>query len=75
MDPGGDEIKLFNPRKMNWKDHFVWSNDRLRIIPLTEIGSVTVQLFELNPPRVVQLRYDDILVDRHPPIDDPVQQD
>lgn len=75
VDPAGDEIKLFNPRTTNWKDHFVWSNDRPRIIPLTEIGSVTVQLFELNRPRVVQLRYDDILVDRHPPIDDPVQQD
>ena len=28
------EVKtgLFNPRHQNWSEHFIWSNDRLRVV-------------------------------------------
>ena len=68
-------IELFNPRTMSWRDHFAWSIDSITIIPLTETGNVTVNLLILNDPRLVQLRYDDVLVKRHPPIGDPIRGD
>lgn len=27
----GTEVPLFNPRRDNWKDHFIWSADKLYI--------------------------------------------
>jgi hypothetical protein len=67
------EILLFNPRTMLWNEHFVWSSDGLRIISLTEIGKVTVELFELNRKRILQIRRDDVLVNRHPHRNDAMQ--
>lgn len=67
------EIPLFNPRQMSWSTHFLWSADSLQIIPLTETGRVTVELLELNRLRILQIRQDDVLVNRHPPINDLIQ--
>ena len=71
--PRSSEIPLFNPRKMIWNEHFVWSNNALQIISLTEIGGVTIELLELNRERILQIRQDDILVKRHPPKNDKIQ--
>jgi hypothetical protein len=70
----GQPVPLFNPREHRWADHFVWSADGLRIIPLTAIGRVTVELLELNRERILNIRAADVLVGRHPPADDPIQQ-
>jgi len=67
----GQLVALFNPRQQLWADHFSWSADGLFIVPLTAIGQVTVNLLELNRERVIQIRAADILVNRHPPTDDP----
>ncbi len=66
-------IPLFNPQKMLWNEHFIWSEDGLRIISLTEIGRVTIELLKLNRERILQIRQDDILVNRHPPRNDTIQ--
>ena len=58
---------------MSWLTHFLWSADSLQIIPLTETGRVTVELLELNRLRILQIRQDDVLVNRHPPINDLIQ--
>lgn len=29
------EVALFNPRLHNWKDHFIWSKDKLYILGLS----------------------------------------
>lgn len=70
----GDEVFIFNPRTNNWAEHFIWSVDRLRIIPLTEIGRATVELLEFNRERVLLIREADVAVKRHPPEDDPIQK-
>jgi hypothetical protein len=67
------EIPLFNPRQMLWAEHFIWSADGLLILPQSAIGRVTIDLLELNRERVLRLRQDDILVNRHPPAADPRQ--
>lgn len=65
-----DKQFLFNPREHRWSDHFRWSSDGLRILSLTEIGRVTVELLELNRERILPIRQADVVVHRHPPPDD-----
>jgi hypothetical protein len=75
IDPEtGETVSLFNPRQQAWDEHFIWSTDRLLILPLTAIGRATVSLLELNRERVVYIRSADVSVGRHPPINNPVQE-
>lgn len=69
------EVSLFNPRLHHWKDHFIWSEDKLYIVGLTSIGRATVQLLELNRNRIIDIRAADLIAERHPPKDDPVLAD
>jgi len=74
LDPdSGEEVSLFHPRKHVWRDHFIWSADRLYVIGLTEIGRATIEALELNRDRMVRIRAADVAVGRHPPSGDPVQ--
>ncbi len=41
-------VRLFNPRKDVWQEHFETSNGL--ILPITDIGNVTVSLLEMNQP-------------------------
>lgn len=66
------ETDLFNPRRDDWEDHFVWSEDGLRVIGLTANGRATVALLRVNRPRALDIRFADIAVNRHPPAGDPV---
>ncbi len=68
----GQEVLLFNPRQNEWSDHFIWSADGLRIIPLTAIGRATIELLDLNRERVLRIRAADVIVNRHPPVGDPI---
>jgi hypothetical protein len=56
-----------------WSEHFIWSNDGLNIIPLTDIGRATVETLDLNRLRILNIRQADVVVERHPPAGDPVQ--
>ncbi|MGH9846070.1 MAG: hypothetical protein ACREEM_45800 [Blastocatellia bacterium] len=71
----GRLVSLFNPRRHHWSEHFIWSADKLRIIPQTAIGRATAQLLELKRERILRIRAADVSVHRHPPEDDPIQQD
>jgi hypothetical protein len=51
--------RLFNPRSDRWDDHFELVG--VEVVPLTEIGEVTVRVLSLNHP--------DRLVEREPLID------
>ncbi len=70
----GREIPLFDPRTMNWADHFIWSEDHLSILPMSEIGQSTIEILRFNRPRIISIRYDDVLIDRHPPKGDPIRK-
>ncbi len=49
IDPvTGRRARLFNPRRQKWADHFVFSDDGVRIIGLTVTGRVTVLALRLN---------------------------
>lgn len=63
-------IPIFNLREMNWREHFFWSKDYLKILAKTKTGKVISELLQMNRPRIIQIRKDDILINRHPPKDD-----
>ena len=44
----GDLVRLFNPRKDLWHDHFRLSRDRITIVPRTLIGEATCRILGLN---------------------------
>ena len=73
-DPdSGEEVPLFHPRRHTWKEHFIWSNDRLNIKGITSIDRATVETLELNRDRAIRIRAADLAVGRHPPIEDSFQ--
>ncbi|HFE67476.1 MAG TPA: HNH endonuclease [Chloroflexi bacterium] len=75
VDPQtNQETPLFNPRKHTWRDHFIWSADRLHIIGLTPTGRATIARLRLNRARIIPIRAADVKVKRHPPDSDPVQE-
>lgn len=68
----GAAVSIFNPREMIWNEHFSWSQDNLKIVPISDCGRVTLELLQLNRDRIQQIRQDDKLVHRHPPTDDSI---
>ncbi len=79
IDPKtGIETSLFNPRRQNWSEHFIWSADGLCIIGVTSIGRTTCQRLDLNDERrldkfIQKSRQQWILAGLHPPKEDPQQ--
>lgn len=54
-DPSGDNVvRLFNPRKDNWTEHFVWDGPELRA--LTPVGRVTIAVLSINDQEATLLR-------------------
>lgn len=50
----GRIVRLFNPRRDDWHEHFQIRAGR--IIPLTAIGRVTARLLQFNRPETVMSR-------------------
>jgi hypothetical protein len=47
-------VRLFNPRKDRWADHFRWEGPVL--VGQTEIGDVTINVLAINEPKSVEVR-------------------
>jgi hypothetical protein len=47
-------VRLFNPRKDDWGEHFAWDGPYLR--GRTKIGRVTIDVLTINHPAYVELR-------------------
>jgi hypothetical protein len=62
-------IRLFDPRRDRWADHFRWANGGEQIEGITEIGRATVAALKLNLPIRVGARQVWIEAGRHPPAD------
>ena len=60
----GRLVRLFNPRKDQWSDHF--RLEGARIVPVTAKGRVTEYLLQFNLPKFVQARQLLILAGRYP---------
>lgn len=68
LDPAsGEFVRLFNPRKDAWRDHFSWSNDQCLVVGLTPVGRATVEALQINRAGVVRLRRVLAAAGEHPP--------
>jgi hypothetical protein len=68
IDPtSGDVVRLFDPRRQEWKEHFQWTEAGDRIVGLTPTGRATVVALRLNRPSLVQARQAWVAVGWHPP--------
>jgi len=48
-DPAsGKTVRLFNPRRQAWGDHFAWAADCRMVVGLTATGRATVAALDLN---------------------------
>ena len=70
IDPlTGNSAQLFNPRRDNWRVHFRWSTDGVRIEGLTPVGRATVEALKLNNELAVEVRRNWVRAGWHPPED------
>jgi len=49
-------IRLFNPRRDNWAEHFRWSRNKTRIIGRSAIGRATISALHMNSDRQIEAR-------------------
>jgi len=57
QDPvSGKRVRLWNPRRQKWPDHFAWSEDGTEILGLTPCGRATIAGLQLNRPELVAAR-------------------
>ena len=65
----GRQVRIFNPRKQDWGDHFAWSEDGSLVIGLTACGRATVIALRLNHEEIVYARQQWVSVGWWPPGD------
>src|SRR5581483_3297855 len=46
----GESVRLFDPRRQSWSEHFGWRDGGVRIEGLTPTGRATVATLHLNRP-------------------------
>jgi hypothetical protein len=63
----GTIVRLFNPRKDKWTDHFEWNEDFTLMIGLTPIGRATIKRLDLNRQGLVNYRKILVAAGKHPP--------
>lgn len=73
------EFPLFNPRKQQWAEHFIWTADGTKIIGITTTGRATCNRLDLNDERradrfIQQSRRFWVQGGWHPPKEDPRQE-
>ena len=70
LDPlTGEIVRLFNPRRQAWHEHFAWTAEGDRIVGLTAIGRATGAALNLNRLSLVKARQAWVAVGWHPPKD------
>lgn len=71
LDPAtGEIVRLFDPRRQRWNEHFGWQDGGALIIGLTSSGRATVIALHLNRPVLVHSRRAWARVGWHPPVDE-----
>lgn len=70
LDPQtGKTVRLFNPRRQRWADHFAWSDDATLMIGLTATGRASIRILRLNREELINLRKVLHAFNLHPPQD------
>jgi hypothetical protein len=68
LDPLTNErVRLFNPRKDKWLNHFMWNVNKTTIIGISPIGRATVYCLKVNRSEAINLRKVLAAYGVHPP--------
>lgn len=68
LDPEtGEVVRLYDPRRNDWEEHFAWSAQSDRILGRTTVGRATVVALQLNRPALVVARRIWVMAGWHPP--------
>jgi hypothetical protein len=62
----GRRVKLFHPRRQQWREHFQWSAEGTRILGLTATGRATIEALQMNNDLIVKLRSLWVMLGLHP---------
>jgi hypothetical protein len=52
----GSQVRIFHPRRQQWRRHFAWSADGVLLIGLTASGRATIEAFQMNNQLIAHLR-------------------
>lgn len=63
----GNYILIYNPQMQIWHEHFTWDSTKTKILGRTLTGEKTVELLQMNRPKLVRLRRAFIALGLHPP--------
>jgi hypothetical protein len=63
----GEIVRLFDPRRQVWLEHFTWTAEGDRIVGITSTGRATVATLHLNCPSLIRARQAWVSVGWHPP--------
>lgn len=61
------KVKLFNPRRQKWSQHFTWTNNGSNISGVTACGRATVIALQINNIYAVTVRQAWVSAGWHPP--------
>lgn len=68
IDPVSLQLSpLFNPRTMDWHEHFIWDEYLTSMVGKTTIGRATIEALKLNRQQLKSLRRALIAIGEHPP--------
>jgi hypothetical protein len=68
IDPATNQIvPLFNPRHMDWNEHFTWNEDATEMLGITPTGRATITLLQTNRNGVMNIRRVLAIMGDHPP--------
>lgn len=62
-----EEVPLFNPRQQQWREHFRWVENGIRVEGLTPIGRATIERLKMNQNRILIARRRWVQGGFHPP--------
>lgn len=65
----GEEVRIFDPRRQLWGDHFGWSTEGDVIIGKSPTGRATIAAVRLNRVELVEARRGWVSAGWHPPED------
>ncbi|MCU0239141.1 MAG: HNH endonuclease [Pyrinomonadaceae bacterium] len=63
------KVRLFNPNKQIWSEHFEWNSDKTKILGLTDCGRATIIALQMNNNYLVTARIFWKLTGIFPPTD------
>lgn len=65
----GRRVRLFNPRRQQWKRHFRWSTHGTELLGRTVCGRATVAVLQCNNDLAILVRRNWLQAGWHPPLD------